>query len=67
MSILTESDRNSDTWKRIREHYEGQLQKARNQNDNDQDPVQTARLRGRIAEIKLLLALDKPPKEFAGA
>lgn len=57
---LDRLDLDSRTWKRLRAHLEGQLHKARRQNDNDIDPIRTAKLRGRILVIKDLLALGDP-------
>ena len=62
---LTHSDFQTRTW----EHFEAELQRRlaahREANDNRLDPEKTATLRGRIAEIKELLALA--PKEPAPA
>jgi len=43
----------------LKVHIEERLQKARERNDGDLDPVQTARLRGEISCLKRLLALGK--------
>ncbi len=59
-SPLTKDDITSPTWLRLRAHYEAELAKLRVKNDAEHDPDQTARLRGRIAEIKNLLTLDQP-------
>lgn len=58
--VLNASDINSPTWKRIKEHYEARLLRLRIKNDVSRSEVETARLRGQIAEIKTLLDLDKP-------
>lgn len=55
---LTHADRASAAWQRLRAHYAERLSVLRSMNDGDIDEVATARLRGRIAEIKNLLALD---------
>jgi hypothetical protein len=50
-------------WFTIRSHYEGRLAALRSQNDSMAlDPAKTAELRGRIAEIKGLLHLDRPDR-----
>lgn len=54
------NDRNSPTWAKLKRHLEAQIEKLRAQNDNDLDPVKTAKLRGRIAGLKNLLALGSP-------
>lgn len=59
--LLNDLDIRSETWKRIKAHYEAELVKLRVQNDHDKDPMETAKLRGRIDEVKRLLALDKEP------
>lgn len=62
--VLDEMERQSALWKRLKAHLESRLAKKRVQNDNAKlGEVQTARQRGRIAEIKYLLALDKPAPE----
>ncbi len=43
-------------WMRLEKHLRERLAELRARNDADNDPVQTARLRGRIAELKDLLA-----------
>lgn len=53
-------ERDSDVWKRIREHLETRLETMRRKNDGDLGPEDTAKVRGRIAELKYLLGLDKP-------
>jgi len=60
---LRNSDRLSETWVRLRKHLTARLNELRTKNDADLTPTETASLRGRIAEIKSLLALDKvsPP------
>lgn len=68
MKPLLESDLTAPTWLRIKDHYEARLDELRVKNDTALSPEQTARLRGRIAEVKLLLALadpEPPPSEAA--
>lgn len=57
---LSESDTRSEVWLRLKSHMEDRLQTLRAQNDGDLDEVKTAKLRGRINELKYLLALDQP-------
>lgn len=59
--FITEIESNSALWLKIKAHYEARLQTLREQNDADRDPDKTAKLRGRIAEVKALLGLDAPP------
>lgn len=53
---LTEADLASALWLKLRLHLEARLDQHRRKNDNDLDPISTARLRGATAEIKTLLA-----------
>ena len=59
--VLNQSEAQTALWRKIKEHYEAQLELLRTINDGNLDQVQTALLRGRIQEIKTLLALDKLP------
>lgn len=58
---LNAAEKNSAVWLKIKAHLEERLEKVRLQNDADLTPDQTAKLRGRIAEIKSFLALENPP------
>lgn len=51
------ADFRTDTWKRIQALLRMRLEKARTENDARLDAEKTATLRGRIAELKELLAL----------
>ena len=55
----TKQERMSPLWGALMKHLETRLATLRNQNDGDLDQVATANHRGRIAEIKALLSLDK--------
>lgn len=56
---LTESDKASALWLRLREHFEQRLTGARLRNDDPTlDPAATAALRGEIKVLKLLTRLD---------
>lgn len=63
--MLTAELRHSATWVVLKKHLEGRLDILRRQNDGDMDERRSARLRGRIAEVKAMLALgeDKPRQE----
>lgn len=54
---LTESEIHSATWKRISEHFQARLDAHRKDNDGNLTHEQTTKLRGRIAEIKVLLGI----------
>jgi hypothetical protein len=55
---LTDQERESPLWKRLRAHYEKRLTSLRSQNDDPSSEHDTARRRGRIHEVKTLLSLN---------
>ena len=55
-----EHERHTQLWRDLMRHVEDRIAELRQRNDADQDERATAALRGRIAELKALLALDKP-------
>jgi len=57
---LTETEVHSALWTKLKEHMESRLAEHRRKNDGDLDPTKTARMRGRIDELKVLLALETP-------
>lgn len=57
---LSPSDKDSLTWARLKKHLQARQEVLRNELENDLDPVETAKRRGHLREIKGLLALDKP-------
>lgn len=54
---LDEHDLRSALWLRLHAHLTGRLASLRAQNDGDFSPEDTSKLRGRIAELKAILAL----------
>jgi hypothetical protein len=64
LKLLKQSDIGSATWQRIKQHIEERLNTARLKNDGELDAIQTARLRGQIAELKYLADLDKPDPQM---
>lgn len=64
--ILNAAEAQSPLWVKIKAHLEARLDSARLKNDGDLDEVETAKLRGRITELKSFLALDKPPPILTG-
>jgi len=58
--VLNEAERQSALWIRLKAHLEQQLAIQRERNDNPNDDKQGERIRGRIAQLKDMLALDKP-------
>lgn len=63
--VLTKQDRDSAVWLKLVLHLNARLATLRVKNDADMTPEKTARLRGRIEEVKALLTLgsDKPVVE----
>lgn len=58
MPLLDASDRQSAAWTKIKKHYEVRLVELRIENDvSSLTDTQTAKLRGRIDEVKCLLDL----------
>lgn len=58
--MFTPQELHSAVWIKLREHLQDRLTAMRCQNDGELDPIATARLRGRIAAIKEILALGQP-------
>jgi hypothetical protein len=58
--VLTSMERQSALWKRLLEHMKAQRDVLREKNDNDLNEAATARVRGRIAQLTELVALDTP-------
>lgn len=60
--VLTKIERQGTVWLKLKAHLNKRLEAARIKNDGDLTDKQTARLRGRIDELKNLLDLgeDKP-------
>lgn len=58
---LTEGERNSALWQKLETKLHSRLEQLRLMNDGNQLESETALLRGRISEVKTLLALGKEP------
>ena len=58
--LLTIEEKNSVLWKKLKKSAEERLQKMRVRNDADHDAIETAKIRGRILELKNFLTLDGP-------
>lgn len=58
---LTHEERTSALWHRLHAHLLSELDALRSQNDADLGDVVTARLRGRIAALKEIAALNNEP------
>ncbi len=60
MFELTNIERESALWKKLELHLLLRLEEARRRNEADLNEVETAKLRGRILELKALLAQAVP-------
>lgn len=56
---LTPGDRQSDTWARIKKHLTERREQLRRELEKDADEAQTAKLRGGVRELMLLLDLER--------
>lgn len=65
MYDLTPGEKNSALWKKLHEHLEERLEKARLQLESSLSIDETNRVRGKILELKAFLQLgdDKPTVE----
>src|SRR5436853_7166738 len=59
-AVVTELERQSPLWLKLKAHMEKRIASLRARNDNDRNAEDTAKLRGRIAELKLIATLDNP-------
>lgn len=59
--VLNQADRDSGLWQRLKKHLEHRRDVLRKKNDSPLlDERATAEVRGRLAQLKELLALDSP-------
>jgi hypothetical protein len=58
--VLLPGDEMSPVWLRLKAHWEKELGTLRAKLEQDLSELVTAKIRGRIAEMKENLALDKP-------
>lgn len=61
---LSERELNDPLWMKLKSHYEAHLIQLRASNDNEKTDIETARLRGRIAQVKAFLAMGTPMPEI---
>lgn len=62
--ILSRDERDSKLWARLMSHWADRLASLRARNDGDCNEAETARIRGQIAELKLILTLNNDPPDF---
>jgi hypothetical protein len=56
---LEAHEKQTALWQKLESYIEQRIDTLRRMNDSELDPIQTARLRGRIVELKALVALSK--------
>lgn len=61
--VLNDTDRHTNTWRKVQAYYEARLQMLRSKNDNA-TMEKTQFLRGQIDEAKHILALGEEPKRI---
>lgn len=59
--VLTHSERTSDPWMKLAEHITERIGRLQRELEGPLAPEETANRRGRIAELRALLALDRDP------
>lgn len=59
--LLSAFDRISPVWTAIDKHLNERIEVLRSKNDGDLDQIETAKIRGRIAELRAMLDLGKEP------
>lgn len=57
--ILTPGERNSVIWQRLMQHFITRREELRAKLEGDLDSTKTAEMRGRLAELRALITLDK--------
>ena len=58
---LTAQERDSALWKKLKDEVEHEIDIMRRQNDGDKDVLETAKLRGKIAQAKRFLGYEGTP------
>lgn len=61
---LTEGEKNHPVWQKIEAHLQNRVIILRAKNDGPLDPLQTATIRGQIAEAKALLSYSTMPPQM---
>ena len=59
---LTQEDRDNPLWLKLKAEYEARLAQLRSSNDKDMGDTETAKQRGRIAEVKRFLEIGEEKK-----
>lgn len=61
LKFVTKADLKSTAWVNFERDLQLRLAELQRENENDLDAMKTARIRGRIAEIRSILALSADP------
>lgn len=61
---LTEGEKLSPVWQKLVTYFEDRLLKLQIANSGDLNEIDTAKTRGKIAEVKMLLALNRDRQEL---
>lgn len=59
MKFFEPHELTSPTWQKLKKHLEAKLLELRARNDHTMDPIKTERLRGKIAQVKAILELER--------
>lgn len=63
--VLTEMEKQSALWKRLKAHFEARIARHRASNDSPKSDEKTALLRGRIREAKYFASLENTATAMA--
>lgn len=61
---LADGERLSSTWITVEAHAQARIETLHLMNEGDQDEVTTAKIRGQIKELRVLLAFGKVPPHY---
>lgn len=61
MKLLDETDRGSATWMKVKAYTESRITSLQKELESDFDEQKTAKLRGRIVELRKLLTQGESP------
>lgn len=59
--VLTHEERHSPLWKKLNDHWLAKLETYHAMNEGDRTDTETVKLRGRIQELRINLALSREP------
>lgn len=60
---LNDHQRSSDVWGLMKEYCDQRIGELQRENEGDRTPEQTAKIRGRIAEVRRFLRAGEPARE----